>query len=138
MLCKGTVVSTVTWIWHWGSRYLSAEMSVHLSLWKETLCPCGYHDCGGLHFGKMVLLKYPPPVVPPQEAFMKLVEACYHVPGQFSMKVWVCNRNKFLWCKKDLIMSLFTNGFGVHFLVTWDLIEQVAILEDSNTFEKNK
>lgn len=94
-------------------------------------------------FLQNILTKYPFPVLPPQEAFMKHAEASYQVPGQFSMNVWVCNRNKFLWCKKDLtwavlIMPLFANGFGMHFLTTWDLIQQVAILEHWETFERSK
>lgn len=46
-------------------------------------------------------------------------------------------------CKKDLmramlITSLHTNGFGVHFHTSWDLIQQVAILEHWKTFERSK
>lgn len=92
---------------------------------------------------KYYFSKYPPPVVPPQKAFMNHAEASYHVPGQSSINMWVCNSNKFLWCKKDLtwpllVMSLFTSGSEVHFRTTSDLIQCTAILEHWKTFEKSK
>ena len=54
---------------------------------ERDLVPMSLTQCGGLLFGRTVLMKCPPPVVPPQEAFMKHAEASYHVPGQFSMNM---------------------------------------------------
>lgn len=121
-------------------RSLSAEMSVHFSLWEKTSCSLCWHDVGdfilaGQPSGMIDLLSFLP--------FMKRAEARDHTSGEFPMSMWVCNRNEFLWCKAILtgamlIMPLFTNGFGVCLLTMWDLMQQGATLEQWKISGKGK